>query len=133
MINASRVTESEWNFSVGKGAGLFEKLSQMPIKLGDIAYIFVGLQTSADTVFLFKDTQKLNTPSINVRSKELDQIVEIETGLLKPVVRSGEIGRYWADPSALVLFPYETKNSKSKLKTEDDLKRDFPKTWDYFL
>ena len=132
-INASSITSAEWNFTVGKDAGLFEKLSQMPVKLGDIAYIFVGLQTSADTVFLFKDTQIANSPTINVRSKELDRIVEIETGLLKPVVRSGEIGRYWANPSALVLFPYETKNSKSKLKTENDLKKDFPKTWNYLL
>lgn len=133
MINASRVTESEWNFTVGKGAGLFTKLSEMPVKLGDIAYIFVGLQTSADTVFLFKDTQLTNSSAINVYSKELDQNVEIETGLLKPVIRSGEIGRYWASPSALVLFPYETKNSKSKLKTESDIQKEYPKTWDYLL
>jgi hypothetical protein len=133
MIRAANVTSAEWNFSIGKGAGLFEKLSQMPVKLGDIAYIFVGLQTSADTVFLFKDAQKTNSRTIKVYSKELDQIVEIEIGLLKSVIRSGEIGRYWANPSALVLFPYDTKNSKSKLKTETDIKKDFPKTWNYLL
>jgi type I restriction-modification system DNA methylase subunit len=133
MIKAASVTSAEWNFTVGKSAGLFEKLSQMPKKLGDIAYIFVGLQTSADTVFLFKDTQQNNLSKIKVRSKELDQVIEIETGLLKPVVRSGEIGRYWANPSALVLFPYETKNLKSKLKTENDIKRDFPDTWNYLV
>ena len=37
-ITASRVTESEWNFSVGASAGLFESLAQMPIKLGDISH-----------------------------------------------------------------------------------------------
>jgi hypothetical protein len=132
-IQASAVNAAEWNFTVGKGAALFEKLGQMPVKLGDIAYIFVGLQTSADTVFLFKESQLTDLPRITVHSKELDQRVEIETGLLKPVIRSGEIGRYWAKPSALVLFPYKTQGSKSKLKTENDLKKDFPKTWDYLL
>ncbi len=40
---------------VGGGAELFERLDSAPVKLGDIGKMFVGLQTSADTVFLFKD------------------------------------------------------------------------------
>jgi hypothetical protein len=52
---------------------------------------------------------------------------------LKPVIRSGEIGRYWANPSALVIFPYETSNNKSKLISETQLKKNFPKTWDYLV
>jgi len=51
-ISAASVTAAEWNFTVGKGAGLFEKLSQIPVKLGDVADIFVGLQTSADDVYI---------------------------------------------------------------------------------
>lgn len=133
VIQASNVNTAEWNFAVGEGAALFEKLSQMPVKLGDIAYIFVGLQTSADTVFLFKNSQKANLPQIQLHSKELDEDILIETGLLKPVIRSGEIGRYWASPSALVLFPYQTKESKAKLLTESELKAKYPKTWEYLL
>ncbi|MBL8092184.1 MAG: Eco57I restriction-modification methylase domain-containing protein, partial [Anaerolineales bacterium] len=132
-ISAENVTESEWNFTVGEGAELFERLSKMPVKLGDISNMFVGLQTSADTVFLFKDTPESKKPTISVKSKELDEVVEIETGLLKPVIRSGEIGRYWANPSALVLFPYEKVNSKSKLISENIFKKKFPKTWEYLV
>src|ERR1035441_6926503 len=50
-LSAVRFTPAEWNFAVGKSTGLFEKLQGMPVKLGDIADMFVGLQTSADTVF----------------------------------------------------------------------------------
>jgi hypothetical protein len=71
-ILAANVTDSEWNFTVGEGAGLFEKLSHMPVKLGDVANIFVGLQTSADTVFLFKETPQSKKPTISVNSKELE-------------------------------------------------------------
>ena len=132
-IRAENATDNEWNFTVGEGTELFEKLSQMPVKLGEIADIFVGLQTSADTVFLFKDTTQSKKSTIKVNSKELGEIVEIETGLLKPVIRSGEIGRYWTNPSALVLFPYETIKNKSKLISENMLKRNFPKTWGYLV
>ena len=45
-----------------------------------------------------------------VRSNEIDQDVELESSLLKPVIRSGSIGRYWAKPTALALFPYKQDN-----------------------
>ena len=68
-IPAANVSAAEWNFTVGQGAALFERLRQMPVKLGEIAHIFVGLQTSADTVFLFKDTPKLSKEHTKVYSK----------------------------------------------------------------
>jgi len=132
-IPATTATNTEWNFTVGSGTALFDKLVKMPTKLGDIANIFVGLQTSADTVFLFKDCQKAESPITIVHSKELGNSVEIETNILKSVVRSGEIGRYWATPTAEVLFPYETTDGKFKLIPENRLKKDFPKAWNYLL
>ncbi len=104
-IEATSATAQEWNLVVGAGAELFERLRSMPVKLDDVSSIFVGLQTSADTVFLFKDSQKSDSSLTKVRSNELDQEVELEPSLLKPVIRSGSIGRYWAKPTALVLFP----------------------------
>ncbi len=52
LVKAGEVTVDEWNFSVGPGAGLFAKLSAMPHRLGDVADVFVGLQTSADDVYI---------------------------------------------------------------------------------
>jgi adenine-specific DNA-methyltransferase len=132
-IFASKATASEWNFTVGKGAGLFEKLSKMPVKLGDVADIFVGLQTSADTVFLFKDCQKGSGRRTKAFSKELNKPVVVESALLKPVIRSGEIGRFWAESTAQVLFPYKITNGKAWLIPEKEMKKDFPKTWDYLV
>jgi len=132
-IPATKVAATEWNFVIGRGVSLFDRLSEMPTKLGDVALIFVGLQTSADTVFLFKESQRAPGRLTRVYSKELSDLVEIESELLKPVIRSGCIGRYWANPTAVVLFPYERQNGKPVLIPEDRLKRDFPRTWDYFL
>jgi hypothetical protein len=131
-ISASKATASEWNFTVGKGAALFEKLSKMPVKLGDVAEMFVGLQTSADTVFLFKDSEKRASVT-KVLSKELGQTLGIESRLLKPVIRSGEIGRYWAKPTALVLFPYQLVDRTAHLIPEKQMRNDFPKAWAYLV
>ncbi len=131
VVSAAKIAAVEWNFAVGKGAKLFEKLSRTPTKLGDIAHIFVGLQTSADTVFLFKDTPTLAKKLTRAYSKALEKEVAIESELLKPVVRSGEIGRYWAKPSAHVLFPYAVRDGKTQLLPESELRRAYRKAWDY--
>jgi type I restriction-modification system DNA methylase subunit len=132
-IPAANITAAAWNFTVGRGADLFEKLRRMPVKLGDISSIFVGLQTSADTVFLFKNSSETTKNNSKLYSKALDREIEIETDLLKPVIRSGKIGRYWARPNAQVLFPYEMIKGKAILIPEADLKKRYPKTWGYLF
>jgi len=51
LVKAGKVTGCDWNFVVGRGAGLFDKLSQMPVKLGDVAERTAqGIRTSANEV-----------------------------------------------------------------------------------
>jgi type I restriction-modification system DNA methylase subunit len=133
FIDLEKVTGDEWNFIVGPGADLFEKMIEMPIKLGTISKMFVGLQTSADTVLLFKDSELSRGSQTTVYSKELSESVELESKLLKQVIRSGNIGRYNATPTALVLFPYEEIEGQFRLIPEKTLKKDYPKTWKYLI
>jgi adenine-specific DNA-methyltransferase len=130
-LPADTITKAEWNLAVGRGSDMYAALAAMPVKLGDVAEIFVGLQTSADTVFLFKDCRLSSRKLTTVRSKELDEDVEIESALLKPVVRSGELGRYWASPSALVLFPYERADGSFRLISAERMAKQFPASWAY--
>ncbi|NIA12172.1 MAG: restriction endonuclease subunit M, partial [Nitrospiraceae bacterium] len=121
-IPADKVTEKEWNFVVGSGAALFERLSEMPVRLGDVVTgMFVGQQTSADTIFLFKEHQHETEDIVDVWSKELDRWIKIESDVLKPVIRSGNISRYSANPTALVLFPYEVKGCRARLYTPAEM------------
>jgi type I restriction-modification system DNA methylase subunit len=130
-IPAGRITAAEWNFEVGQGKKLFERLAKMPVKLGDIANIFVGLQTSYDPVFLFKEIPSLKGKTVTVYSKILDESLPIETKLLKSVVRSGNIGRYFAEATATVLFPYQIRNGKAILISESVMRNEYPKAWAY--
>jgi len=130
-IPAVSITAAEWNFAVGTKAALFERLSKMPVKLGNVAArMYQGPITSADTVYLFKDfrTRKKIT---EVFSKELDEWVTIESRILKPVVRSGDIRRYSAVATALVLFPYEVQDHAARLFTPAEMEHDYPLAWDY--
>ena len=130
-ISTEKVDKAEWNFVIGPEAEIYQQLFEMPVKLGDIASIFVGLQTSADTVFLLKDANESETKHTLVHSKELNEQVELETDLLKPVIRSGNIDRYWAENTALVLFPYKFQEGNAQLLSEGELQSKYPLTWAY--
>jgi hypothetical protein len=132
-IPAREITSSEWSFKVGAGTDLFEKLAQMQVKLGDVAArIYQGPITSADTVYLFRDfTQGQSGGTTKAFSSELGEWIEIESRILKPVIRSGSIYRYSAQVAALVLFPYEVSDCSARLLTAPEMKSGYPLAREY--
>jgi hypothetical protein len=133
VIEIDSVSEKEWNFQTGNDTRLFNKLNQVSTKLGDISKMFVGLQTSADTIFLFKKFSRQDDWTVLVQSKELEIETNIESDILRQVVRSGDIGRYWARPSALVLFPYERDGGRYSLIPYCVIRAHYPLAWKYLL
>src|SRR5690606_4573261 len=126
-IDSGSINKDPWTFIPANENGLFTKLNQIPLKLGDISNLFVGLQTSADPVFLFKNSNKERGEFSTVNSKSLSMNFELENYLLKKVIRSGQIGRYWANPNALVLFPYKFVCKRATLISPKELQSTFPK------
>lgn len=130
---ATCITASEWNFAVGGGAALFERLRSMPVRLADVtSRMYQGPITSADTEYLFKEfraARRANTTE--VFSQELKAWIALESAILKEVIRSGEIGRYRALTGALVLFPYEVKNCSARLFPAAEMHKLFPRAWEY--
>jgi adenine-specific DNA-methyltransferase len=127
------IGRAEWNFAVGRGGDLFRRLMQMPQTLPDVARrVYQGPITSADSVYLFKNLEQVTKgPTTDVLSKQLDQEVKLESSILKRVIRSGDVGRYWANCSALVLFPYEVKDTNARLFTKSEMRGLYPLAWDY--
>jgi len=125
------VTTNEWGFSVGANSGLVERLKGLPTKLGDIADIFVGLQTSADDVFMMLFVSE--TPeTITLKSKVLDQNWVFEKDLFHPVMSGTDVRPFAALPHRqFILFPYEVENEEASLIPFATLKKRFPKTAAY--
>jgi predicted type IV restriction endonuclease len=133
FIATDSVTGTEWNFTIGAHADLFDRLSKMPVKLGDIAEIFVGLQTSADDVFIM-DFVNENKDTITLKSVVLGVEWEFEKGLLYPVVSGTDVARYINLPKRqFILFPYVVDNSKAELISFAELGAHYPKTAKYLL
>jgi type I restriction-modification system DNA methylase subunit len=131
-LNAANITSAEWNFSAGKSVGLFERLSQMPIKLGDVGKIFVGTQTSADDVFVLNDCV-VKGNFVEGMSKSLEKRVQVEKKIVVPFLYGKQIRKCQpTETTSFLVSPYEISNNGCRLFTPQELQK-FPKAYSYLL
>jgi len=101
--------------------------------LRDIGEIFVGLQTSADPIYLLKRVSESNQGYVNVFSKSQNKNYRLESTLLKPILKGTEIRRYHVRKfEYFLLFPYKI-DRYVKLISEEEFKREYPNCWQYLL
>lgn len=128
-IPASRATASEWNFTVGKSAGLFEKLARTPVKLGDLAdRIFQGLVTGADPVFILEDRGRGR-----YFSEATGEVHRIEPELMHPLCKgSVNLRRYHiSELTKSILFPYKLVGDAARLLSVKEFSEEFSRAWEY--
>lgn len=132
-ISCTTLTAEPWNFVVGKNRKFFEKMSKIPVKLGDIAEIFVGLQTSADDIFIMHLVEDMGE-FLRLKSKSLDREWVFEKDLLFPIVSGTDVKGYKMLPERqYVLFPYEVKDNVVRLLDLEFIIKTFSKTAAYLL
>jgi hypothetical protein len=133
-LPATSAASAEWNFTVGSGAALFEKLKNMPMKLEDVTLrIFQGIKTSFDTVYIVEERQRQNN-QVLVYSRATGREHWMESDLLHPLVKGGNSRRYaLTRGNLLILFPYVRNPDKAVLIAEKELKERLPSTWGYLL
>lgn len=131
--SAGHLSSDEWHFVVGEDAVLFRRLWEMPYKLGDVADIFVGLQTSADDVYIM-DFVEHERETLRLRSRALNDYVNLEKGLLFPLISGTDVKRYCPLPKRQhIIFPYHLENEKAKLMTLDEIAEKCPNIVDYLI
>jgi type I restriction-modification system DNA methylase subunit len=132
FVPATRITAAEWNFTVGEGTDLFEKLRKMPLKLGDLTHLFVGLQTDADDVFILEEVRR-EKDRVLCESASTGQQHWFEQDHLKPFLKGSlNIRRYYlSDVTKRLIFPYDVKDGKAPLIDEKEYRRRYPLAWHY--
>ena len=131
-IPATRVTASEWHLMVGDGRALFEKLSKMPIKLGDVAERMAeGIRTSANEVYVL-DLVSATGSTVTAYSKQLDRKVRLERKAVSEFLQGREIKPYLVLPSGkIVIVPYKMEGGNARLVSPERMEEDLPKAWAY--
>lgn len=130
-IRPSDISPKRWEFAFGDIGGVFGKLRRIHPKLGDIADVFVGIQTSADPIYIVRIVRR-SGPTCEVYSKATANLYEIEEGILRPVLKGADIGRYTFTENSLgLIFPYAVENGKAIPLSETQFRNSFSKAWEY--
>ncbi len=120
---------------IGSSDILAAKLAQNTRPLRELSErIFVGLQTSADRVYLLERRGEPGEGLVEVFSHSLEHGVKLESALLRPLLSGKDIERYGSPmPDRLLLFPYKVIDGKAVLIPPDELASAYPECWDYLL
>ncbi|MEQ9109553.1 MAG: Eco57I restriction-modification methylase domain-containing protein [Rhodospirillaceae bacterium] len=94
--------------------------------------IFVGIQTSADSIYHLKRLDKNHYLCSPQGKNNSPYQVEIEDTLMKPLV-SGPVAKRYTEPDTYtyILFPYEVTTRGTSLIQQDRFSNQFPKAWRY--
>jgi len=115
-IQTSAFGAAEWNVEVGAKGALRSRLPQMGTPLSEIAHLFVGLQTSADRVYVLPERPR------------------IEHEMLKPFLTTGGLHRYApAKRNAWLIFPYDLSQGKATLMDLPKIQNSYPNAWKYLV
>lgn len=125
-------SEEKWHFMDAQTQGILDQIKRQPESLGDVTRkIFVGLQTSADKIYILKVLEKKSI-TYRVYSQSRATEFEIEKGLVKPFLMGKDVKRYQEpQPQNVVIFPYLLHAGKASLMTVSYLKKHFPLGWEY--
>lgn len=124
-----------WLMLAGEARALINRLAQDCCPLTAVStQIFVGVQTSADAIFhldrLGRGRYRCRPPG-SPRPPAYE--VEIEDGIMRPLVSGAEAKRY-LQPSSItyVLFPYaQNAAGQMRLIPEAKMMGDYPNAWAY--
>jgi len=131
-ISAKRFGPAEWNLVVGPGADLVQRLSEMPVKLGDLAErIAQGIRTSDNGVYVL-DVLEQGDDTLTARSEALNQEVRIERALTSRFLQGREIKPYRVhDSDRVVVIPYTLSEGKCVLVDEATMRESHALTYAY--
>ncbi len=118
-VPAAEFQADEWNIMTGQSGRLIRRLIQQNPSLDSLADIFVGVQTSADSIYHFKKGDRLQSESQSVSSQPW----------IRKLVSGTHVKRYSLDSDkAYIVFPYDQDGS---LATETEVKENAPSIWTY--
>ena len=127
IINSEKLNESQWVLTNNAVSEILNRLEQHPRRIKDVFdKIFQGLATSKDDVYFIYDCN-INDDFIIGESKQSGRKVQIEKGLVKPLLKGEDVHRYnTIKTDRYVIFPYKILNGKAYLYSESELSEQFP-------
>lgn len=129
-VPSDTLGEEPWTFASASVQAAFDRIrAAHPEKLGEVADIFVGVQTSADDIYIIEaEREDANSVTFNWSSREWT----IEKGLLRPCLLDAQLFAYTPpEPNRYMIFPYRLGGPRAVLIQPDELEESYPGAWAY--
>ena len=132
IISSEKLNESQWVLTNNAVSEILNRIEQHHRRIEDVFdRIFCGLQTSKDDVYFIYDCS-VDGKFIVGESKQLGCKIQIEKGLVKPLLKGEDVHRYdTIKTDRYVIFPYKIMNGKAVLYSESELSEQFPRGYTY--
>jgi len=128
---ASAISSSEWNFTVGPGRSVFERLVSMSHKLGHIARIWQGVVTSADKLYVVEALEETQQGTVRVSTRDGTEWL-LEASMARPLINDIGLDPFGvATPSHRIIVPYRFESGAHYLVSESEFRKRYPETWKY--
>ena len=133
-IPAEELTEEPWQFADEETRTVFRRIREsFPNRLGQVAEVFVGVQTSADPIYIFRPVAE-DADIVTLRRDGRDW--PIERGILRPCLHDVSLYAFTRpEANAWMIFPYELVPGRAGLQARliqpDELSTRFPGCWEY--
>jgi len=131
-------TGGEWLLAPGPVRSMVRRLGHGCQRLDSpevTSAIFQGLITSADNIYHLRKLGRgryLHTPPPIRGVRPASVEVSIEDEIMKPLVSGPEAKRFISPATeTYVLFPYSVTGDASRLWSQQEMERRFPKAWEY--
>ncbi len=133
VMPSGELTDEPWQFADAAARALFDWVrAECGQELGEVAEIFVGVQTSADDVYIFQSkAETADTVTLHWNGRDWP----IERDILRPCLHDARLYPYArAEANAWMIFPYEIvqgARTSARLLQPDEMTRDFPVCLEY--
>ena len=131
-IDSTKLSDNSWVLVSGIVNSLLTKLEKQPRRVADIFdKIYQGLATGKDDVYFLRNCVEQEM-SITGYSKIIDEVVNIEKELCRPLLKGEDVHRYGSlDTQRYVVLPYERNSGNMTLIKENDLSEKYPMAYSY--
>ena len=131
-IDSTKLSDNSWVLVSGIVNSLLTKLEKQPRRVADIFdKIYQGLATGKDDVYFLRNCVEQEM-SISGYSKIIDEVVNIEKELCRPLLKGEDVHRYGClDTQRYVVLPYERDCDNMTLIKENDLSEKYPMAYSY--
>jgi len=122
-----------WVLSDNKSSNLMRKLNSNYGRLGDISKnIFVGLQTSADSIYFVKLISETKETAKIMNLSDNHEFI-IEKQILKKLLKGKDIQKWSVEWKGFyVVYPYFVKDGTASLIPLSKIKENYPLAYEYF-